>query len=330
MMQRDWTGRATLASAVDGSAAAARVRRLSEGPTMPKTPELANLYWSAAGLYPGEGEISPYDFETRVKSTARAGFTGIGLWHTDLEHILVNRTLRDVRAILDDNGVGAFEVEFIADWFVDGQRRRESDARKKRLFEASAALSAHHIKVGDFYNTPVTMSRLIDEFGALCLEARTIGATIGFEFMGSAMIHTLEESRAMVEGAGQDNGGLIVDIAHVTALDIPFAEVAQIPRRHLVAVELNDNVAKSAPGYSPGRRKFCGEGAFDIQGFVAACRAAGYDGPWAVEVFSPELTAVPIDELNTRAFDSTMAALVAPAARQPTLLGASGPGRPLQ
>lgn len=278
---------------------------------MPRMPELANLYWSAAGLYPGQGEISPYDFEARVKSTAKAGFAGIGLWHTDLEHILVGRTLADMRAILDDNGVGAFEVEFIADWFVDGQRRRDSDARKKRLFEASAALGAHHIKVGDFYNTPVTMSRLIDEFGTLCVEAQAIGATIGFEFMGSAMIHTLEESRAMVEGAGQHNGGLIVDIAHVTALDIPFAAVAQIPPRHLVAVELNDNVAKSDSAYDPGRRKFCGEGAFDVRGFVAACRQAGYDGPWAVEVFSPELTAVSIDELNARAFNTTMPALMA-------------------
>lgn len=276
---------------------------------MTKTPQLANLYWSAAGLYPGEGEISPYDFETRVKSTAKAGFTGIGLWHTDLEHILVEKSLRDMRKILDDNGVGAFEVEFIADWFVDGQRRRESDARKKRLFEASAALGAHHIKVGDFYNTPVTMSRLIDEFGALCVEAQAIGATIGFEFMGSAMIHTLEESRAMVEGAGQPNGGLIVDVAHVTALDIPLPAVAAIPSRHLVAVELNDNFAKADRRYNPGHRKFCGEGALDVSGFISACRAAGYDGPWAVEVFSPELTKLPIDELNARAYSTTLAAL---------------------
>src|SRR3569623_1799895 len=64
--------------------------------------DLMNLYWSTAGLAMGSGEISPIDFEIRVKSAAKAGFVGIGLWHTDLEHILIHRTLAEVRAIIDD------------------------------------------------------------------------------------------------------------------------------------------------------------------------------------------------------------------------------------
>jgi hypothetical protein len=33
----------------------------------------------------------------------------------------------------------------------------------------------------------------------------------------------------------------------------------------------------------------------------------GYAGPWAVEVFSRELSLLSLDELNTRAFRTTMA-----------------------
>jgi hypothetical protein len=33
----------------------------------------------------------------------------------------------------------------------------------------------------------------------------------------------------------------------------------------------------------------------------------GYTGPWAVEVFSQELIGLPLEELNARAYDTTIA-----------------------
>jgi hypothetical protein len=36
----------------------------------------------------------------------------------------------------------------------------------------------------------------------------------------------------------------------------------------------------------------------------------GYTGPWAVEVMSEELTQLPLEELTTRAFKTTMAEFV--------------------
>ena len=273
---------------------------------MRQVPPLANLYWSQSGLYPGEGEISPFAFEARVKSAAKAGFTGIGIWATDLEHTLIGRSLKDMRSILDDNGVGMFEVEFLTDWFVDGARRNESNNCKRRLLEASAALGAHHIKVGDFYNTPTTMSRLVDEFGALCREAETFGATIGFEFMASAMIHTLEDSLTMT--AGLKNGGIVVDIVHAVMLGISHEAITSIPQEQLISVELNDGVARSNPRFDNGAtRLYCGEGEFDIAGFITAVEATGYAQPWAVEVFGRQLKGLPLDELNRRAFETTAA-----------------------
>lgn len=271
--------------------------------------DLMNLYWSTAGLALGSGEISPIDFEARVKSAAKAGFVGIGLWQTDLEHILIHRSLSEVRAILADNGMRHLELEFLTDWFVGGARRGESDNLRKRLLDASAALGAHHVKVGDFYNTPVSMTQLIDSFSELCRDAERYGATIGFEFMASAMLTTLEDSLAMVEGAGADNGGIIIDIAHTTALGISNDALRTIPAKRLVCVELNDNLLPATPGYAPGERRYCGEGEFDITGFVAAIRATGYAGPWALEVFSHKPPTLTPEEASRRAYDTTIAAL---------------------
>lgn len=274
---------------------------------MKNQPELVNLFWSNAGIYPGDGEISPFDFEVRVKSAAKAGFKGIGVWHTDLEHTLMNRSLREMKAILADHDIKYLELEFLTDWFVDGARKAESDGRKKRLLEASAALGAHHVKVGDFYSTPASMPRLIDSFGALCADAAQFGARIGFEFMGSAMLPNLRDSLTMIEGAGARNGGVILDIVHVINLGISFDEVSRIPLQYLVSVELNDGYPPSDPRHDiSGQRRFCGDGGFDIKGFIAAVRRTGYIGPWAVEVFARDLAGFPQDELNQRAFATTM------------------------
>jgi sugar phosphate isomerase/epimerase len=270
--------------------------------------ELMNLFWTTAGIYPGRGEISPFDFKDRVESAARAGFKGIGLWITDLDHILIHRSLKEMRMILEDNGIQYLELEFLTDWFVDGARKAESDSRKRRLLEASAALNAKHVKIGDFYNTPCPMPRIIEAFAALCHEAEEYGATIGFEFMASSMINNLEDSLTLVKSAGAKNGGLILDIVHVMTLGIPFEDVRRIPLQYLINVELNDGAPPGSPHHDPsGARKFCGEGEFDIKGFIACIQGMGYTGPWAVEVFSPEFAGLPLDELNTRAFTTTMA-----------------------
>jgi sugar phosphate isomerase/epimerase len=270
--------------------------------------DLMNLYWTNSGVFPGIGEISRFDFKERVEAAARAGFTGIGLWHTDLEHILVYRTLKEMKAILDDNGIKHVELEFLTDWFLDGGRKAESDSRKRRLLTASEALGAKHIKIGDFYRSACSMSQVVEAFAALCEEAEQCGATIGFEFMAVSMLNTLQDCLTMVETAGAKNGGLIVDIVHVVNLGITFDEISKIPLQFLINLELNDGTLPGSPQSDPSRaRRFCGEGEYDIQGFIKCAGHMGYSGPWAVEVYSEELVGLPLEELNSRAFKTTRA-----------------------
>ena len=122
------------------------------------------------------------------------------------------------------------------------------------------------------------------------------------------MLNNLEDSLRMVETSGARNGGVIVDIVHVVRIGIPYEAVSRIPLRYLISVELNDGTMPGNPNHdASGARKFCGEGEFDIKGFIKTVQDMGYQGPWAVEVFSPELVGWSLDDLNTKAFKSTMA-----------------------
>ncbi|MGB0035038.1 MAG: sugar phosphate isomerase/epimerase [Candidatus Acidiferrales bacterium] len=278
---------------------------------MAKNVELLASYWTiAGGAQPHtDKDYSPFDFKDRVEAAAKAGFKGVGIWHTDLAHTLEKRSLKEMKQILDDNGIKHLELEFLGGWFLEGEEKKQSDILKRKLLTAAEALGARHIKVGDFFQTKTPMPRLIESFAALCADGANHGTRILFELMPFAMINTLEDALTMVSGAGAKNGGIEFDLWHIVKLGIPYEKVASVPLQYLLAVELNDGTFKapwSLHEDTINHRRLCGEGEFDVKGFVACLQKAGYAGPWGIEVLNQDLRKKSLEELTTRSFKTTM------------------------
>jgi sugar phosphate isomerase/epimerase len=279
---------------------------------MKRNVELLASYWTIAGdaLPHTDREYSPFDFKDRVNAAAKAGFKGMGIWHADLQHTLERRSLEEMRQILDDYGMKYLELEFLRDWFVDGERKRQSDLERRKLLEAAQVLRANHVKVGDFEHSKAPMSRLIEAFAELCEEAATYETKIGFELMPFAMIDSLKDALTMVECAGAANGGIILDTWHIAKLGIPYEELGQIPVQYLISVELNDGTYEAPWSLfedTINHRRYCGDGEFEVPRFIEQVRKTGYDGPYGIEVLSQELRGKPLAELATRAFQTTLA-----------------------
>jgi len=274
-------------------------------------PELLASYWTICGAAEPhtDHEFSPFGLQDRAAAASRVGFTGLGIWHSDLAHLRARHSLPEIKLILQDHGIRHLELEFLTDWFVDGERRTASDATRRMLLESAAALGARHIKVGDFFKTSVPMPKLIEEFAQLCHEAREHGTRIVFEFMPFSRIDSLTLAVELVTGAAQPNGGICVDLWHVVKLGIPYAAVAAVPPQYLLSIEINDGYLKAPPGMdmvteTTCHRSFCGEGEFDVRGFVALLRGV-YAGPWGVEVLNKAQRAWALDDLTTRAYSTT-------------------------
>jgi sugar phosphate isomerase/epimerase len=279
-------------------------------------PELIALYWTVSGpveVHIGR-EWSLFDWPDRCAHAARVGFRGIGLWHADIAHQLESRSLREMKQIFDDSGLGFLEVEFLADFFVPAGEpaRAESDRLRRLLFETAATFDAHHIKVGNIPGTPCELERLTEEFAALCADAaQNTDARIVYEFMPfDVNVNTLDAALSVVQGAGAPNGGLAIDTWHMAKLGIAPEELKRVPAEYLTWVELSDGKFESLPDPIDevvNHRNLPGEGEFDIPGYIEACREAGYDGPWGVEVLSEELRNLPIEEEFDRAYETTAA-----------------------
>jgi sugar phosphate isomerase/epimerase len=283
------------------------------------SPDLLGLYWTVSGpveVHVGR-EWSLFDLADRCEHASRAGFKGIGLWHADLEKVLETRSLGEVKQLLDDNGLEYLELEFLMDWFLDpdDERRQASDTVRAQLFEAAAALDAHHVKVGNIPGTPCELSQLTERYGDLCADAaEKHDSRVVYEFMPfDVNVHDLDSALAVVEGADAPNGGLAIDTWHMAKLGIEPEELRRIQPRHLGWVELSDGRYENMPDLideTVNHRRLPGEGEFPIRAYVAACREVGYDGPWGVEVLSEELRNLPIDQIFDRAYETSMAQLV--------------------
>ena len=99
---------------------------------------------------------------------------------------------------------------------------------------------------------------------------------------------------------------------HTERAGTPPAELAAVPLRHIVGVELNDADADQVGTLfedTVNRRRLCGEGAFDLQGCIRALRAAGWTGPWGVEILSEQFRRLPVREAAAAAFATAAAQL---------------------
>ena len=278
--------------------------------------ELLGLYWTVSGpveVHVGR-EWSHFSWADRCAEARTVGFSGLGIWHADLQHVLETQSLRDMKETFDDSGLRYLELEFLMDWFLDedDERRQASDEIRELLFDAAGALDAHHIKVGNIPGTPCGIPQLTERFGELCADAaQHTDATIVYELMPfDVNVNDLDTALAVVEGAAADNGGLAIDTWHMSKLGIEPMDLLRVPLEYLSWVELSDGRHDDMDDLideTVNHRALPGEGEFDVRSYVEACREHGYEGPWGVEVLSDELRNNPIDVIFRRAYETTAA-----------------------
>lgn len=280
-------------------------------------PQLIATCWTTAGdVRPDRPDnLGRFPLEQRIEAAARAGYAGTGFWLGDL--IAWQERGLDYAALkrrLSDAGQQLVELEFLADWFATGDRRVRSDAARAELFRAADALGARHIKViPPFLPDDPAGGDLAGEFAALCAQAADHGLMIGLEMIPFSTLPNLGAALEMVAAADAPNGGLLVDIWHVMRSGGTMTDVEQLPARFIIAAELcdamtalQDTIAEDTMRH----RKLCGEGEFDVPGFIRALGQAGYEGPYGVEILSDDFRQLPLSQAAQRSFDTSAAQFI--------------------
>jgi sugar phosphate isomerase/epimerase len=195
-----------------------------------------------------------------------------------------------------------------------GAAARGSD--RHDLLLVAEALGARHIKVtSDGDGAPGDRERWAATFAELAVQAQDAGTRLGIEFFPWSNIKSLHDGLRLVEDAGHDTAGVVIDVWHIHRAHTPVADLASVPPNRIIGVALNDadaQVVGTLYEDTVHRRRYCGEGAFDLTGMITALRAAGWNGPWGVEILSVEHRALPVGEALHRAAVSARRQLARP------------------
>lgn len=255
--------------------------------------QIMGSYWSlAVGADPSGGQYCPHDFRKRVEAASKAGFRAMGFWHTDIVRTRRRYSFKDMKRILDANGIEQVEVEWLLDWFCTDARRKASDQTRRLLLNAAEALGARHIKIGDLGNDCAGIPKMTEEFALLCRQAAERGTRVLFEMLPAAYSKapSLDAVLAITRGSGARNGGIMLDNLHLLRTGTTPADMLRkLTPKDLIGVEINDGYLALPLKFDDSvinKRLLPGDGEFDIAGFLHAVWTLGYKGPIGVEVIN--------------------------------------------
>jgi sugar phosphate isomerase/epimerase len=293
---------------------------------MTKPLEFIGSFWTlAVGADPLGDQRCLHDFRIRVEIAARAGFTGMGFWHADIVEIRKKYSFKDMKHILDANGIINIEVEWLLDWYCTDARKAASDEIRALLLEAAAVLRARHIKIADLGNDCADVARMTEAFAPLCRQAAERGTNILFEMLPAQFSRapSLDQVLAITRGSGAGNGGIMLDNLHLQRIGIDSGEIVRkLKASDLIGVEINDGTLAMPLKFEDSvvnKRLLPGDGEFDIAAFLQALWSVGYDGPIGVEVLNEYIRKWDLKTAATEAFAKTQR--VVEAARQARIRG---------
>ena len=179
--------------------------------------------------------VPPADF---VSLAASAGFSAVGLRLFPAFPGAPCYSLpggspeaREVRARLAGEGVAVYDIEFVV---IDAAFDASST---RRVLHDASELGARRLSAcGD----DADRERLIANFAALCAVAAEVGMGVDLENMGWRPVGRFEDSLAVVEAAGADNGGVLVDALHFFRNGGTVEALARAPASRIRSLQLCD------------------------------------------------------------------------------------------
>ncbi|MFE2534946.1 sugar phosphate isomerase/epimerase family protein [Streptomyces sp. NPDC059371] len=133
----------------------------------------------------------------------------------------------------------------------------------------------------------------------LAVEAVSVRSDLPAELDGPhPVLDTLPQLAALLQESGARNAGVLVDSFHWAAAGSDPAHLAALGPGRITHVQIADIPAGTDAGeLTDGQRLFPGDGALSWNTFADALTACGYEGPLSVELFNPQLRALPAGEI---------------------------------
>lgn len=231
------------------------------------------------------GCVARTPFRTQVEAAARAGFQAITTWPNIWRHARERQclSLRDMRTLLDDNGLVLTEIEGIRDWPPGNE-----------TLDVCAELAGQTVVAMLLDPAPYDLAQEVERFVGFAEAAQSRGLRPAIEFVAFGGIADAATAWRVIEQSGSAEAGIVIDLCHHVRSGGDDAALLAIPPERIVSVQIADGPAIAPPDLleeATYGRMWPGEGAFDISGFVAMLASRGVRANGGLELYHRDFAA---------------------------------------
>lgn len=252
-----------------------------------------NLVLCNAPLVGGALEISGAQLKTIVDATADAGFGGASLWAFHHMAAIADGVSSDrIRGWHTERGLSVPIVESLIGW--EGGDRAVIEEQCGPIFDVATLYGAKAV-AGVVMSSEINADAAATGLAELARMGHERGVDVCIEWLPWTGLPDLKSAWKLVQDAGADNLGLVVDAWHW--LRQPGgpdeATLRSIPGERIHCVQLDDTTAVGSGDdmmmESMTNRLLPGEGDVDWPTLLSILEEIGADPIWAPEVFSVRL-----------------------------------------
>ena len=244
----------------------------------------------------------------------KAGFRNVELAVSHIRHFEEGGgTVSMLKSMLDENGlscIGGFEKPVLC--FAPDSEREENHDLTVRNARLLSELGGSVLVVGTdgpAKDIPVAdpLGVIASVFGELAEKTRDLGVTLCLEFNWSPLVKSFRTAAEIARRSQALNVGVLFDLAHYHCTPTKLVElspenVATI--RHVHVDDMKDKPAELSNCNSD--RVLPGQGCLDVAGILGLIEKQGYNGYFAIEMFSKDLWALPVEESSRRMYESLL------------------------
>jgi 4-hydroxyphenylpyruvate dioxygenase len=236
----------------------------------------------------------PCDFAQDVANYADAGVEAMEVWLTKLENHLQQHSAAETRKLLTDRGMTLAAAAYQGGLLLSQAEARLAhfDHFRKRLDLCQEFGIKTLLVVADFVDKvdATALERAVVSLAQAAQWAAGYGVTLGLEFRGkNTFCASLDTAIAMVEGCGEPNVGVCLDVFHYYTGPSKLEDLDRLSVDRFAHVQIADIAGVPRELATDADRILPGDGDFQLMSILDRLRALGYEGYVSLELMNPTL-----------------------------------------
>jgi len=249
--------------------------------------------------------------EQQIEVCGAAGFDGIELWISDIQHYLNNGgSLSDLAHKLKDNRLVLENIIGFAPWMSeDEEQRGRGQLQMRQEMEWTAQLGGKYIAAPVMGIRRIERERLVDyaqRYRDILEIGRSTGVIPLLEIWGAGALYNLADAVHITLGTGHPDANLLLDFYHLYRGGNSFDSLLKLNVARMPLFHINDYPA-SPPReqLNDSHRVYPGDGICPFPTILPSLFQAGFCGGFSVELFNESYCQQPVEQMLAVTLEKT-------------------------